>query len=215
MKKSLLFLAIMLTAFSTVNAQDYNKGDWELGPIIGIGGNFNFKDEFGFNIDLDAGLYGEYAFTDIVKGVLETKYEFRWGIGDGNWHYLNVPALVCFQIGTGYIGAGAQYSFCLAPPKESYSVSNGNLSYPSAFLEFSYITHWSTSGHYTVYSEQGFRAILRIGYALTPISYGIYDDFNQSYKTFKYSPLFIESVLRFDIGKYFANNKVKTNRRRR
>ncbi len=204
MKKLLLSLAIMLTAFSTLNAQDYNKGDWELGPMINIDANFKIKGDFDFQIGGGAGLYGNYAFTDVIKGIFETKYDFRWGT-DGNLQYINVPALVCFKIGTGYIGVGAQYSFCI----DGHGFSTGKLSYTSAIMEFSYKTKWASSGNYMIYSEEGFRNILRIGYAVTSIPY------MASGGTLKYNPFLIEAVLRFDIAKYFTKNNLKAKRRRR
>lgn len=206
MKKSLLFLAIMLTAFTTLNAQDYNKGDWELGPIISIDANIRAKKDFDAQIGGGVGLYGNYAFTDVIKGIFETKYDFRFGGNEGNAQYINVPALVCFQIGTGYIGVGAQYSLCI----DGNGFSTGKLSYTSAIMEFSYKSKWARSGNYMIYREEGFRQILRIGYALTSIPY-----MTSNGNVLKYNPFLIEAVLRIDIAKYFTKNNLKAKHRRR
>ncbi|MFA6201085.1 MAG: hypothetical protein WC679_11835 [Bacteroidales bacterium] len=210
MKKIVLFLALMATTTTLLNAQETSAGTWKYGPMIGMGAVSNPKDEF--QLYGSAGLFAQYAFTDIINLDVETKYEYRFGISSDAWHYLDIPAIVFFRIGNGYIGAGAQYSQCLSSIDDFVKVSGQSTSYLSGLLEFSYISHTSMNGNWVTYSEKGFRSIIRIGYAVTPLSFSKLDEYG-GISSYKGNPFFFEAVMRFDISKYF--NKQKSNRRRR
>lgn len=210
MKKLVLFLALMLTTLTTLNAQETIAGSWTYGPMIGMGATSNPKDDF--QLYGSAGLFAQYAFNDVINLNLETKYAYRFGISSDAWHYLDIPAVVFFRIGKGYIGAGAQYSQCLSSIDGFKKVSGQSTSYLSALLEFSFINHALRSGNWVSYSEKGFRNIFRIGYALTPLSLSKLDG-SGTISSYKGNPFFFETVFRFDISKYFG--KKKSNRRRK
>lgn len=165
------------------------------------------------DFSIGGGLFYNYAFTDVTLGILEAKYEFRTDFTD-HFQYINIPALICFQFNNQYLGFGAQYSYCISPAKNYFEVPGGTLNYPSAIIEYSYISHYSRSGNFVFYIPEGFRVIVRAGCSLTEIAYGLpATDFHTG--LYKYRPFFFETTLRFDIGKYFSKNTKKAKKRRR
>jgi hypothetical protein len=209
MKRTLSILSLVLImATQSVKAQEYSKGDWGLGPVIGISASTDFKDFDNISLSGNIGLYGDYAFTDLIKGIVETKYEYRFNF-DRHFQYLNVPALVAFQLGSGYIALGAQYSICLATPKTYIVSSNTSFNYPSALLEFSYRSLLGGGGNSYYYGEGRYRNTIRLGYALMPIKYLAENKVANS------NPFFIEFLIRFNLGKYFGKNTAKDRVRRR
>ena len=212
MKKQVLFFA-MLFSISTLFSQGYSKGDWQFGPVLSVGTNMDISEFGSWKLSIGGGLFYNYAFTDVTCGILEAKYEFRTDI-ENHFQYINIPALVCFQFNNQYLGFGAQYSYCLSPAKNYLEIPGGTLNYPSAIIEYSYISHYSRSGNFVYYIPEGFRAIVRVGCSLTEIAYGLPGDSFHS-GSYKYRPFFLETTLRFDIGKYFGNNTQKAKKRRR
>ncbi len=212
MKKQVLFFA-MLFSISTLFSQGYSKGDWQFGPVLSIGVNMDITKFANSNFGIDGGLFYNYAFTDVTLGIVETKYELRTDMNT-LWQYIHIPALICFQFNNQYLGFGAQYSYCLSPAKNYLEIPGGTLNYPSAIIEYSYIAHTISNGHTITYIPEGFRAIARIGYSLTNVAYGIAGGTFEG-GTFKYHPFFLETTLRFDVGKYFGNNTQKAKKRRR
>lgn len=212
MKKQLLFLA-MLFSISTLFSQGFSKGDWQFGPVLSLGTTMDVPNFDRLDFNINGGLFANYAFTDITLGIIEAKYEFRTDF-ENHFQYINIPALICFQFKNQYIGFGAQYSYCVSPAKNYFEVPGGTLNYPSAIIEYSFISHVIGGGRTVTYIPEGYRAIVRVGYALTPISYGLAPS-TFSGGLYKYSPLFIETTFRFDIGKYFSKNTHKAKRRRR
>jgi len=212
MKKQLLFLA-MLFSISTLFSQGYSKGDWQFGPVLSFGTNMDITKFENIALTGNAGLFANYALSDVTLGIIEAKYEFRTDF-ENHFQYINIPALICFQFNNQYLGFGAQYSYCVSPAKDYFKIPDGTLHYPSAIIEYSYIAHSISNGHTVTYIPEGFRAIVRVGYALTKISYGLVPS-TFSGGIYKYSPFFLETTFRFDIGKYFSKNTHKAKRRRR
>lgn len=211
MKKTVLFLALVLLGLSTLNAQELSQGDKNWGLIFSLGANLNLEQSFGFSVGGGGGLYYKYAFTDVVLGELEAKYNVRSTEDlNGVFQYLDVPALCAFQISRGYIGVGGQYSYNLG--KASSITNVGTLNYFAAIMEIAFISHGYMSGHSVYYNETGFIAYLRFGYALNAIKYTT-DNISDPNKN--YHPFLIEALLRWNIGQYFDNGGRGSSRRRR
>jgi hypothetical protein len=211
MKRTVLFLAFVLVGLSTLKAQELSQGDKNWGLLLTLGANLNLEQSFGFSAGGGAGLYYKYAFTDVVLGELEAKYNVRSTEDlNGVFHYLDVPALCAFQISKGYIGFGGQYSYNLG--KASSITNVGTLNYFAAIMEVAYISHWSGTNGWLYYDEKGYVVCCRFGYALNAIKYST-DNISNPNKN--YHPFLIEALLRWNIGQYFDNGGRGSSRRRR
>jgi|GEM_PF-2283707 len=216
MKKTVLFLALAFLGLNTLKAQELSQGDKNWGLVFNMGASVDIESSSpGFSIGAAIGPYFKYAFTDVVIAEAEAKYSVRsnYGFENGVLQYLEVPALVCFQIGRGYIGFGGQYNYSLIKPSV-ISTKNSDLNYFSGVIEFAYIMHW-IGRTFMYYSEEGVLACFRIGYGINKIKYTAKDvDFGVG-GTRSFHPVFLESSVRWNIGQYFEGRRTRYSHRRR
>ena len=74
MKKQLLFLAMQFI-ISTLFTQGYSKGDWQFWPVLSFGTNMDITKFENMALTGNAGLFANYALSDVTLGIIEAKYE--------------------------------------------------------------------------------------------------------------------------------------------
>lgn len=214
MRKIIILAAIsVFTNFSiTAQENEYEKGQWQLGPHIGvINPGINTINVYN---GYDFGVYGGYSFTKLLgtnAGVLySNEYNF-----DFKQEYLKIPAIFMFQFNQIHLGLGLQYNLSLSNI-EFLNLKSSSMNYVSGIFEFgffsSYLPLYYGGGFDTGLS---FRYLIRLGYALNPLSYstqgGIVGGVMQEDFYYETQPFFIEIALQYNIGQHFSifNSKTK------
>ncbi len=204
MKKTILLIAVLFFALSSSVAQKSKTNTIGFGPLVKTGGVQIPENQFQMN--LGGGLFGQYPINKFMKVHGEIAYEYRFAALSSSWQYIEVPALVTFQLGNGFIGAGLKYSQCIVKPNYVIGGVGSNYSYLSAIVEFSYQSAQSMFGNNLIISILsgfgGYKTALRLGYAITPYSYNLENAFGDIVN-YKSHPFFAEAVLRYDLGRLF------------
>lgn len=208
MKKIILLIAIISLTLTSGFAQKPKStskaGTIGFGPLVKTGGVQIPENSFQMNVG--GGLFGNYSLNKYLKVHGEIAYEYRFAALTYSWQYIEVPALVSFQLGSGFVGAGLKYSQCIIHPDYVVGGPGSNYSYVSAIVEFSYQSAQSMFGNNIFMSLLagfgGYKTALRLGYALTPYSYNLMNGLGEV-TNYKSHPFFAEAVLRYDLGSLF------------
>ncbi|MBP1629918.1 MAG: hypothetical protein H6Q15_811 [Bacteroidetes bacterium] len=178
-KKIIIITAIIFCTSTISKAQ---QGDWIKGFSIGAGTNFNYPGESKFTFNNSIGGYVGYYITDNIFGVINPKCEMK--ICDAAASFLNIPALLAFNLNVMNVGIGVQYSQFLDFFGDlNVRKPNDRLNYLSAIIDLPIMNDFT----------------LRIGYALTPMELSM----NGAY--YKKNPITIEFNYGYNLGKVKSN----------
>lgn len=217
----LLFLALGLNLKAQDN--DYAAGQWYFGPHLSFNSGFRTgnNDFGGYVMGINAGAYFGYSFTDLLgfnAGVLYGNDGFVFSKSE----YIKVPALLMFQFSSKHLGLGLQYNHSITKLDEADFVDY-NESYLSAIIEFGYFPQIPYyAGRDIIYLPSKFRALIRVGYALTPKTYTILGELPYGEGAVRkpntdqeFNPIFFEFGIQYNIGQHFNNKKATRKKTRR
>ncbi|MDD3724154.1 MAG: outer membrane beta-barrel protein [Bacteroidales bacterium] len=208
MKKIIALVVIAVFTSFSINAQEdeYEKGQWQLGPHIGvINPGINAVNESnGFNF----GVYGGYSFTKLLGTNAGILYSNECNFDYFRQDYLKIPATFNFQFNQIYLGLGLQYNLSLSDI-EYLNLKTSSMNYLSGIFEFGFSSSYLPL-YYGGIIDIGlnFRYLIRLGYALNPLSYsthgGIVGGIMQEDSYYETQPFFIEIAIQYNIGQHFS-----------
>lgn len=207
MKKLKIIFAVILLSALNLNAQDneYEAGQLHFGPHLSgiIGGSGDDFISGGIFGGFQAGAYGGYSFTDLIGVNVSALYSYEdWFSFSHN--YIKVPALLLFQFNSTHIGLGVQYNFLLSTKiREDEGPLSFKGNHLSGVIEVGYfpLIPFFSPEVGLFYEKSIIRNVIRVGYALTPIS--ILD----SEGAFSFKSFFLEAGIQYNIGQHFYDKK--------